>query len=135
MTNAELLISLACYLTIITFIVVAGFTIVGSIAFCRTEKGSAKTFSLLMRRANALQMLTVILIVLVVAVLRLTDSLAEAAVISLLSGVAGYVLGSTGRIDSQRERDSVDVVDLDTKVGSKEPITDGSSSTSGSGRS
>lgn len=80
-----------------------GATIVGSIAFWRTEKGGARTFSLLLQRANALQMLTVMLIVVAACALRILDSINSEAVVSLLSGVAGFVLGGTSRVKQGEE--------------------------------
>jgi hypothetical protein len=101
--NTELLISLARYATIMVAIVVLGTTIVGSIAFWKTQKGAATTFSLLLQRASALQMLTVILIVVAACALRLIDAINSEAVISLLSGVAGFVLGNIGKVKQGEE--------------------------------
>ena len=74
----------------------ACLTIIGSIAFWKTEKGAAKTFSLLLERSNVLQMLTVILIVAAATLLRLADAINSEAIVSILSGIAGYVLGGVG---------------------------------------
>jgi hypothetical protein len=89
----HLLPVIALYVTIAVGIVIAGATIVGGIAFWRAEKGTAKTFSLLIQRANFLQMLAVVLIILAAVGLRLADKIGAEAVVSLLSGVAGFVLG------------------------------------------
>jgi hypothetical protein len=97
MKNAELLIQLSLYVTIIIAVLAAGATIVGSIVFWRTQQGAADAFSLLLRRANALQMLTVILIILAAFALRILDLIGPEAVVTLFSGIAGYVLGGTGR--------------------------------------
>jgi hypothetical protein len=43
------------YATIMVVVIMLGTTIVGSIAFWRAQKGQAKTFSLLLQRANALK--------------------------------------------------------------------------------
>ena len=71
--NADLVKTLAMWLTLIVLIVVAGLTIMGSIAFWNTETGGAKTFSLLLQRAAALQMLTILVIVLAATALRVLD--------------------------------------------------------------
>jgi predicted small integral membrane protein len=49
------LTTLAFYATIMVVVIMLGTTIVGSIAFWRAQKGQAKTFSLLLQRANALK--------------------------------------------------------------------------------
>lgn len=92
-TDAAALTTLAFYTTIIVIAVTLGTTIVGGIAFWRAQKGQAKTFSLLLQRANALQMLAVILIIVAAVVLRIGNGISAEAVVSILSGVAGYVLG------------------------------------------
>jgi hypothetical protein len=99
----KVLPTLALYATLIVLIVTSGVAFVGYIAFRKTETGGAKTFSLLLERSNALQMLTVILIVLAACMLRLIDMINSEAVITLLSGVAGYVLGG-----ARREKDVSD---------------------------
>ena len=91
--DAATLTTLAFYGMLIAFGVIACTVIVGGIAFWKTEKGGAKTFSLLLVRANALQMLAVILIVISAIILRLANAISSEAVVSILSGVAGYVLG------------------------------------------
>ena len=106
MEPITILPTLAEYLTWIIIAIVAGATIVGSIAFFRTEKGAAKTFSLLLQRASALQMLAVILIILTAATLRILNLIESGAVVSILSGIAGYVLGGTTKArqgDEERE--------------------------------
>ncbi len=87
------LTALAFYATIMVIAVVLCTAIVGGIAFWRAEQGQAKTFSLLLQRANALQMLAVILIIVSAVVLRIGNGISAEAVVSILSSVAGYVLG------------------------------------------
>lgn len=84
-----------CYILSIVFLIVVCLTIIGSIAFYKTEKGSAKTFSLLLQRSSALQMVTVILIILSAVCLRILNLIESNAIVSILSGISGYVLGST----------------------------------------
>jgi len=87
--------ALGFYFAIAVGLVVLGGTIVGSIAFWRAAEGQARTFSMLLQRANALQILTAILIVIAACALIITGDIQEEAVVSILSGVAGYVLGSS----------------------------------------
>jgi hypothetical protein len=94
---ASTLTVLAKYFTWIVVAIVVGTTIVGGIAFGRTETGAAKTFSLLLQRASALQMLAVILIILTAATLRILNLIGSDSIVSILSGIARYVLGGTSR--------------------------------------
>jgi hypothetical protein len=68
--------------------------VVGWRAFSRTERGAAKTFSMLVQRSGALQLLTVVTIVMSVLILAIIEVLDSAAAVSILSGIAGYVLGT-----------------------------------------
>lgn len=72
---------------------VAGFTVVGVVAFIKTETGQAKSFTLLFKRGDFLKLLAVAGIVMAVFFLALAGVLSEAAVVAVLSGIAGYVLG------------------------------------------
>jgi hypothetical protein len=92
--------TIVLYVAIVAGLIVIGLTVVGGIAFWRTEKGSARTFSLLFERANVIQMLAVLLIILAATGLRIMDKIGAEALVSLLSGIAGYVLGGVSR--SQR---------------------------------
>ena len=92
-TDPTILTTLALYATIMVVAITLCTTIVGGIAFWKTQVGAARTFSLLLERANALQMLAVILIIVAAVALRLQDAINPEAVVSILSGVAGYVLG------------------------------------------
>lgn len=93
--NEAMIATLALYLTIAVGIIMLGATIVGSIAFWRAAKGQAKTFSMMFQRANVLQVLTAILVVLVACLLRMLNEITAEAVVGILSGVAGYVLGGS----------------------------------------
>jgi hypothetical protein len=101
MTNAFPTIVL--YVAIIAGLIVIGFTIVGAIAFWRTDKGGAKTFSMLLQRASVVQMLAVLLIILAATGLRIMDKIGAEALVSLLSGIAGYVLGGIGKHPSDND--------------------------------
>jgi hypothetical protein len=95
--DATALPNLALYGTIVGALVVIGLTVMGSIAFWKTEKDPAASFSLLIQRANITQMLAVVMIIMAAVGLRLLDKINAEAVVSLLSGIAGYVLGGVNR--------------------------------------
>jgi hypothetical protein len=93
----EYFIATAKYATIALIAIVAGLTIVGSIAFLKTEKDGAKTFSLLIERAGALQLVTVLAIVVGACFLTIIGKINTEGIVSILSGIAGYVLGGISR--------------------------------------
>lgn len=66
---------------------------IGAIAFYRTQKGGAKTFTLLFERADALRVLTVGVIVIGTVLLGFARGLDSTAVATILSGISGFVLG------------------------------------------
>jgi hypothetical protein len=76
---------------------IVGFTIVGSIAFYRANQGQAKSFSLLFERGNFLRLATAVLIIVATIFLAAIGKLNAEGVASILSGVAGYVLGGMDR--------------------------------------
>jgi hypothetical protein len=86
-------------------IVTLGATIVGGIAFWKTQSGGAKTFSLLVQRADATRLVTVLAIIAAAFVLTLIGRIESGAVISILSGVAGYVLGGVNASRAASEKD------------------------------
>ena len=73
------------------------FTIIGSIAFFRArvdeKTNPVFTFSQLFERAKALEMITVILIVVAATLLALFQAINSNGIVGILSGIAGYVLG------------------------------------------
>jgi hypothetical protein len=69
------------------------FTTLGSIAFFRTQKGAARSFTHLFERAEAVKLSAVILIVVAVTVLGLLGKISSQGVVGVLGGIAGYVLG------------------------------------------
>lgn len=103
--DSNFIILLIQYFLIALGILTVGFIVVGSIAFWRTQKGSAKTFSLFLQRANALKLLTVALIVIASTLLALTGIVDGAAAMAILSGIAGYVLGGMGRAKEEKYED------------------------------
>lgn len=98
------LLQLALYAVILISVVSVCFTIVGSIAFWRTSKGAAATFSKLFERSDALRMVTVIMIVALTALLAILDRLPPGAV-AILSGIAGFVLGGAGGLTRTKQPD------------------------------
>ncbi|MFZ3384696.1 MAG: hypothetical protein WA144_12290 [Candidatus Methanoperedens sp.] len=101
----NLIITLAKYLLYAISILTVGFCIVGGIAFYNTQQGTAKTFSLLIQRANALRLITVFSIVMVSALLALTGIIDGNGVIAILSGIVGYVLGGIQRSKEEKDED------------------------------
>lgn len=69
------------------------FTILGAISFMRSKVGTAKSFTRLLERAEAVKLSAVILIVLAVTLLALLGRIDSQGVVGILSGIAGYVLG------------------------------------------
>jgi hypothetical protein len=69
------------------------FTILGAISFWRSKVGTAKSFTRLLERAEAVKLSAVILIVLAVTLLALLGRIESQGVVGILSGIAGYVLG------------------------------------------
>jgi predicted neutral ceramidase superfamily lipid hydrolase len=83
----------ALFATICVVVIVFGLTTVGSIAFYRANAGQAKTFSLLIQRAGALQLIAVLAIVVGACLLTVLGKVNSEGIVSILSGIAGYVLG------------------------------------------
>lgn len=103
--DTAFIISLAWLFLYALGIVVAGYTIVGAIAFWKTQKGSAKTFSLLLQRGNALKMLAIVLVIVVATLLTLLGKIEGAAVVGILSSIGGYILGGLERVKAEEEND------------------------------
>lgn len=81
-------------------------TVLGVAAFKRTQHGAARTFSELFRRAGLLQLLTVLVIVVSVLVLAILGKTDEGA-LTVLSGIAGYVLGGLPRSTANARREEI----------------------------
>jgi hypothetical protein len=71
---------------------VTAIAVMGCIAFWRTDSPAA-SFSRMFERAQALKMVTVLLIVLSLLILALVGKVGESGAVGVLSGIAGYVLG------------------------------------------
>ncbi len=80
-------------------LLLACYTILGVVAF---RRGCADTFSLLLERSGALKVITVGWIVIATTFLGLAGVFKEAAVVAILSGTAGYVLGGVEKNRNRR---------------------------------
>jgi hypothetical protein len=94
-------ITFVLYLNLIMAVSLVALAICASIvaraAFDRTEKGAARTLSLMIQRAGLLQLMTVQIVVMSVLTLRIVDVIGADATVSIISGIAGYVLGNLAR--------------------------------------
>jgi hypothetical protein len=102
--DANFVLTLSLYFLIALGLVVVGFTVVGSIAFWKTQQGAAKSFTLLLQRGNVLKITTVSLIIVIAALLALAGKIGDSAVVGILSLIAGFVLGSLDK--NQKQEDS-----------------------------
>jgi hypothetical protein len=93
--DTKVLVELAWIALIALATIIIPFTVVAAIAFKRApvDKNPAFTFSQLFERAKALQMITVILIVVAVVFLALFRIIDSNGAVGILGGIAGYVLG------------------------------------------
>ena len=91
---------LALYALIGTSVFAVCATVVAAIAFWRDEKSSARNFLGIAQHGGALRIITVGMIVLAATFLALANKITGEAVVAIISGVAGYVLGGF-----QRSRD------------------------------
>lgn len=91
--DQEFVYAIAKLFVVVFAIACATATIVGGIAFYKTDKGAARSFSELMRRAGILEIVTVILIAAAVSNMRMLDKLSAESTVAILSGIVGYVLG------------------------------------------
>jgi hypothetical protein len=90
------LFAIIIYLTVAVGLIIVGISVV-AIAFTRPDKTAAMMFSQALLRSNLTQMLTITYIILGACFLRAYDKISAEAVVSIISGVAGYVLGGTSR--------------------------------------
>jgi hypothetical protein len=85
--------TLALYALIGTSLFAVCASVVAAIAFGRDEKSSARYFAGFAEQAGALRIITVGMIVLAATFLALANKITGEAVVAIISGVAGYVLG------------------------------------------
>jgi hypothetical protein len=78
---------------------------VAIIAFRKDENASGKAFVEIAKFGGALRLLTVGLVISTAAFLTLADKIKGEAVVGILSGVAGYVLGGLQRAMDKRPSD------------------------------
>jgi hypothetical protein len=102
--NALPLPNLIFWAGIVGGLFVIGTSIMGVIAFYK-GKDTADAFTALIQHGNMLQMLAVAMIIAAVVGLGLLDKINAEAVVSILSGIAGYVLGGVaGRMGKDAGR-------------------------------
>lgn len=77
----------------IVMAIIISHTIIGLKAFANTTKGGSKSFGLLFQRS--IKFYTVLLIVVATIFLGLIKIIDSQAVVSILSGISGYILGNT----------------------------------------
>ncbi|MBK7357174.1 hypothetical protein [Propionivibrio sp.] len=92
-------------IVIVLALAIMSFTIVGGIAFFRAGQGQAKSFGLMFERGNFLRLAAAVLIILATILLAALGKLTAEGVASILSGVAGYVLGG---MDKQQQNQAPD---------------------------
>ena len=80
-------------------LLVACYTILGVVAF---KRGCADTFGLLLERGGVLKVIAVGWIIIATTFLGLAGVFKEAAVVAILSGTAGYVLGGVEKNKNRR---------------------------------
>lgn len=98
----QYLVEVAKYSTICVVVIAVCVTIVFAIAFYRSSPGQAKIFSDLMQRAGALQLVTVFSIIVGACFLTIIGRITSEGIVSILSGVAGYVLGGLQKTQQGR---------------------------------
>ena len=93
-TNApvdpELVRNFMFYGTIRVGFIALGGTIIGAVAFWKTDRGAARIFSFLVQRADATRLVAVLAIVMAAFALAIIGKIESGAVVSILSGVAGF---------------------------------------------
>lgn len=91
-------------------------SVLGCIAFWKSAD-AAGAFTKMFDRAQALKMVTVLLIVLSVLILALLGKIAESGTVGVLSGIAGYVLGGLEKRSAPASGDSAVGARVDHDLG------------------
>jgi hypothetical protein len=99
MSSHQFLLEISFYATVLIAVFLVALTVIASIAFW---KGEAKTFTTVVLNSYPLQMLTICLIIFAATALRMLELIQTEAIVSILSGIAGYVLGGTKWSAQQR---------------------------------
>ena len=102
--NIDAFIQMGWISLFIVVSVTVAVTIVGGIAFWKSDN-SAGTFSKLFERAQALKMITVILIVVSVTMLAFFGTVDSSGAVGILGGIAGYVLGGLEKAATEPSSD------------------------------
>ncbi|MBO9168359.1 hypothetical protein [Rhizobium sp. L245/93] len=92
----QYLAQIAKYSTWAFGLIVLGVTIVMVVAFYKSGNGPSILAKLIVR-AGTLQMITVIVIVVGACILATIGRISPEGIVSILSGIAGYVLGNSTR--------------------------------------
>ena len=103
--RTRLALELMALMTFATCVLAICVAVVAKTAFARVEKGAASTFTRLVQRSGGLELLTVQTIVMSVLVLAIVGVVDGAASVSVLSGIAGYVLGKGARTEQLSNAD------------------------------
>lgn len=90
----------------IVIAIIISMTIMGGIAFCKTEKGGSKSFGLLMLRG--LKFYTVMIIVVASVFLAMEDKITSQGIIGILSSIAAFVLGTSSKSNNIKENKNGD---------------------------
>jgi len=101
----DIALKLMYLMTTAIAVITISAAVVVAIAVWRTERGALRTLSMMAQRFGILQLLTVQVIVTSAFLLCLLGLLGAEATVSILSGIAGYVLGNLSRTRSEPERD------------------------------
>ena len=87
----------------------------GVIAFIKTKGGVVQSFGLLFQRADALRIITVILIIITASFLALANKIEANGITAILSGISGFVLGSLGKESQKDDKDDKENDDSNSK--------------------
>lgn len=106
--DSSVFLTLAQYMTVCVVFIVVCWTILGSIAFWKSGTEAGQDFLLTLQpSAESLKVFTIGGIVIAAAFLAFAGVIEGGAVTSILSGIAGYVLGTSGRgADRSGENDA-----------------------------
>jgi hypothetical protein len=98
--DQQFTIEVVKWLVVIVGMAAIAATLIGAVAFWRTTKGAAKTFSLLIQRGSIIRLAAIFAIIFSTFVLCLAGILKPDLAASIFSGIAGYVLGGASTTNS-----------------------------------
>jgi hypothetical protein len=96
--DAQFILELAKYGVLALAVLVAGFTIMGVAIVRRATPETISSNLFLFDQTGILRIVAVVVIVLAVLLLALLGKIEGPATVSTLSGIAGFVLGSSTRL-------------------------------------